>query len=187
MQQRRGTWSPLVWTPASERASAVASGDPTAGGVHVVQRGETLTAIAARYGYTVETLVAANRIQTGARLTLPGAAARSAGRSAAAPAVYVVRRGDTLSGIAARYGQSVHSLVAANGLASPNRLSVGTRLAIHGAGAPRVHVVQPGETLTGIAARYGQSVRALVAANDLGSPDRLSIGARLSIPTVPTD
>ena len=188
-----GTWSPLVWTPASELASAAASGDPTAGGVHVVQRGETLTAIAARYGYTVETLVAANglgsanRIQTGASLTLPGAADRAAGGSAAAPAVYVVRRGDTLSGIAARYGQSVHALVAANGLASPNRLSVGTRLAMPGAGAPRVHVVQPGETLTGIAARYGQSVRALVAANDLGSPDRLSIGARLSIPSVPTD
>ena len=123
----------------------------------------------------------------GASLTLPGAADGAAGGSAVAPAVYVVRRGDTLSGIAARYGQSVHALVAANGLASPNRLLVGTRLAMPGAGAPRVHVVQPGETLTGIAARYGQSVRALVAANDLGSPDRLSIGARLSIPSVPTN
>ena len=46
----------------------------------------------------------------------------------------------------------------------------------------RVHIVQRGETLTQIAARYGRSVQALVAANDLRSPNRLQIGARLSIP-----
>ena len=46
----------------------------------------------------------------------------------------------------------------------------------------RVHIVQRGETLTQIAARYGRSVQALVAANDLRSSNRLQIGARLSIP-----
>ncbi len=46
--------------------------------VHVVQRGETLTSIAQRYGVTVADLAAANRIKdpnlivVGQRLTIPG-------------------------------------------------------------------------------------------------------------------
>ena len=66
-----------------------------------------------------------------------------------------------------------------------DRLRVGWSIAIPGgesSSEARVHVVQRGETLTQIARRHGQSVQTLVAANDLGSPDRLQIGARLSIP-----
>ena len=62
---------------------------------------------------------------------------------------------------------------------------MGAQLAIPGVtspGAPRVHIIQRGETLTQIAQQYGQSVPTLVAANDLGAPDRLQIGVRLSIP-----
>jgi LysM repeat protein len=43
-------------------------------------------------------------------------------------------------------------------------------------------VVQRGETLIAIAARYGRPLEALVAANDLRSPDRLRVGMALSIP-----
>jgi len=186
-----GSWSPLVWTPATgtPAAAVVASGRP---GVHVVQRGETLSAIAARYGQSVDTLVAVNdlgspdRIRVGATLTIPGAggapAAAAAGPSAV-PAVHVVQRGETLTAIAARYGQSVEALMAVNALRSANRIGVGDRIAIPGGGAaPLVHVVQRGETLSAIAERYGRSIGALVAANDLRSPDRLAVGTRLSIP-----
>ena len=177
-----GTWSPLVWTPPAAGATPVAIGADAR--EHVVARGETLTQIASYYGYSIDALVAANglasphRIQVGARLTLPGA-------SATGSAVHMVQRGETLTAIAARYGQSVDALVAANGLASPNRLAVGMRLSIPGGagtGTPRVHVVRRGDTLTAIATRYGRSLDALVAANDLQSPDRLSVGTRLSIP-----
>ena len=43
---------------------------------------------------------------------------------------YTVKRGDTLSGIAARYSTSVSALVLANGLANPNKIKVGQKLTI---------------------------------------------------------
>jgi membrane-bound lytic murein transglycosylase D len=130
-----GSWSPLVWSPdaAPVRAAGTAPVGPDitggAGGTHVVQRGETLGAIASRYGTSVSALMAANditsanRIQVGARLTVPG-------DGSVAPQRHVVRRGETLTAIAARYGHSVDTLVAANDLRSPDRLRVGMALSI---------------------------------------------------------
>jgi len=48
-----------------------------------------------------------------------------------------------------------------------------------------VHVVQAGETLSAIAARYGVTTTALAEANQLQNPDRLAIGQRLVIPARP--
>jgi len=49
---------------------------------------------------------------------------------------------------------------------------------------PRVHEVQPGETLTALAKRYGVSIAALVKANRLpGSDGLLKVGRRLVIPS----
>ncbi len=102
----------------------------------------------------------------------------------------VVRAGDTLSGIAARHGVSVERLVALNHLPNPNRIHPGQRLQLSAPPAPSrrkptaslVHVVRPGEHLTGIARRYSTSVAALVAANHLANPSYIRAGARLVIP-----
>lgn len=48
--------------------------------------------------------------------------------------------------------------------------------------ADGVHVVEAGELLGGIAARYGVSLDAIVAANDLADPNLLHIGQELVIP-----
>ncbi len=118
--------------------------------------------------------------------------------AAAAPAedqtVYVVRAGDTLGRIAARYGVSVASLANANGIANPNRIYVGQRLVIPGgSGSPSapapspapatggIYIVQPGDTLSRIAARYRTTVAALMAANGIANPDRIWVGQRLRI------
>jgi len=50
------------------------------------------------------------------------------------------------------------------------------------AGAGRTHVVEAGETLTEIAARYGVPVAELQKANELADPDRLRVGQRLTVP-----
>jgi LysM repeat protein len=51
---------------------------------------------------------------------------------------------------------------------------------------PRTHVVQPGETLSGIARTYGTTVDAIVEANDLGSADAIiREGQELLIPVTP--
>ena len=68
-------------------------------------------------------------IHPGQRLLVPGAKAPAAGtassptaRAAARPAsgrVHVVRAGDTMTGIAARYGVALTKLLAANRLPNP--------------------------------------------------------------------
>jgi len=50
------------------------------------------------------------------------------------------------------------------------------------AGTAGVHVVQPGDTLSGIAATYGVSMQAIVDANGLVDPDNLTAGQELQIP-----
>jgi LysM repeat protein len=106
----------------------------------------------------------------------------------------IVSRGDTASGIALRHGLTVAQLAAINGLADPNRIYVGQRLSLKvspsapapaaaaPAAAPRIHVVAPGEHLTGIARRYGTTIGALVAANGLANPSYIRAGLHLAIP-----
>jgi len=55
-------------------------------------------------------------------------------------------------------------------------------LVVSGTAAGRVHTIQKGETLGGIARQYGVSESALARANGLADPNRIVAGAALSIP-----
>lgn len=107
---------------------------------------------------------------------------------AANPTV-VVRPGDTLGGIAARYGVSADRLAALNQLANPDLIEPGQQLRLPAKPATHttirivVHLVRYGEHLTGIAARYGSTIAAIVAANHLPSANLIFAGQRLSVPT----
>lgn len=95
---------------------------------------------------------------------------------------YRVQGGDTLSAIAARHGVSATSLVDANGLDDPDRIVAGTVLVIpDGEGPAGGHVVQPGETLSAIAARYGVSTSALAEANGITNPNLIRAGQHLRV------
>jgi LysM repeat protein len=111
---------------------------------HVVQEGDTLSAIAARYDTTTSALASLNDIddddllQVGDRLRLPGGP-RSEPAAAAAPIKadpsaeeHVVERGQTLSRIAEAYDIPMARLVALNDLSDPDQLKVGTRLVLRG-------------------------------------------------------
>lgn len=183
-------------------AGATAAARATSGTVHVVQRGETLASIAWRYGVTVDQLVQANGllsshwIYVGQRLVVPGAALAGATEVAVAPSggVHVVRPGESLSSIAARYGLSVWDLAWANNLSVLSWVYVGQQLALPSAAGGQasaqaeaplggaVHVVRPGETLAGIAWRYGVTVDRLVQANGLRSANLIYVGQQLRIP-----
>lgn len=117
--------------------------------------------------------------------------------SVLADATYVVEPGDTLSYIAAKYGVSVDSLISANGITDPNLIYVGQRLTIPGASSGSqppastptpvpsgdgVYIVQPGDSLSVIAARYGVTVTSLVSANGIADPSLIYVGQRLAIP-----
>ncbi len=162
------------------------------GQVHIVQAGETLSSIAARYGTTPQAIAAANNlananyIYAGQRLTIP-----SGGGAAASGGTHTVGRGETLSSIAARYGTTVAALVRANGLASANMIYVGQRLTIAGGGAAgsagssqsgSVYTVRSGDTLAAIAARYGTTAWAIASANGLSNANYIYPGQQLKIP-----
>jgi LysM repeat protein len=92
--------------------------------VHLVAKGESLTSIAATDGLSVSALAAANGLApdaeliAGSLLEIPprGEATGASTSTPRSPATYTVRRGDTLSGIAARFGLSTSELAAANGM-----------------------------------------------------------------------
>ena len=177
-------------------ALALPSEQPVLNAIHVVQAGETLSSIAQRYGTTVQAIMAANGlananlVYVGQRLRIPGA---SAGTSAGTTTgVYVVQPGDSLGAIAARYNTTVANLMALNGITNASRIIVGQRLRVNGsapaaggsattAGA-RVHVVARGDSLSAIAARYGITVSAVMAANGIRSANLIIVGQRLRIP-----
>lgn len=159
---------------------------------HVVRFGEFLDSIARRYGVSVSSLVSANGlanpnfIRVGQVLTIPGAGTTEG----SAPLVHMVQRGESLDSIARKYGVSVQTLAAANGMTPSSIIYTGTQLRVsplpptftpdpHSAGA---YIVRSGDTLGGIAAAYGTTVTRLVELNGLANANRISVGQRLDVP-----
>jgi LysM repeat protein len=100
---------------------------------------------------------------------------------------YTVQRGDTLYSIARRYGTTVNAIAQANGILNPSYIYVGQVLCIPSGGAAPVltggyYTVQRGDTLYSIALRYGTSVWAIVAANNIANPSLIYPGQVLLIP-----
>lgn len=122
---------------AAERELAAGGSRP--GAIHRVRKGESLSTIARRYRVTVRQMLAWNDVDAGATLRVgqrvrvgPAAVSRE-GAGSPGPsggATHLVRRGETLAGLAKRYRVSVAALMAANGLRSARDLQAGRRLTI---------------------------------------------------------
>ncbi|HWV58785.1 MAG TPA: LysM peptidoglycan-binding domain-containing protein [Longimicrobiales bacterium] len=109
---------------------------------------------------------------------------------AAASITHIVRRGETLSHIARRYGVSVQSIQRENNVTNPRRIQIGQRLQIPGAGdaahqpaevAWHEYRVRRGDSLWAIARRYGVTVKELQSWNNLGSRSLIRPGQVLRI------
>jgi LysM repeat protein len=102
------------------------------------------------------------------------------------PVVHVVRWGETLSGIAVRYGTTVQAIAATNHIANPHRIYAGQRLTIPSAPWPPAggfwYTVRYGDTLSGLAWRFGRNMWTIANANEIKYPNRIYAGRRLYIP-----
>lgn len=174
-------------------------------GRYRIGRGDTLGAIASRFGVGVQQLMAWNglpnsRIRAGRYLNVraPGSSsgggnggetyAASSDPGPAPSGQYTVRRGDNLSAIASRYRVSVPDLKSWNRLRG-NSINVGQVLRVPGsnprgssaaAAAGGSHQIRNGDNLATIASRYGVSVDDLKAWNGLRS-NRIQAGDTLRV------
>lgn len=170
---------------------------------YLVRPGDTLGAIARGHGVSIRTLARVNGISNpnlvriGQYLVIPTRVRRYR---------YRVRWGDTLIGIGARYGMTVAAIRSMNrnlgvyplagqwlrvcsgcggestytSVRSAPSTTAGTGL------TARTYVVQPGDNLNGIAARFGISTSAVTSINNLVNQDLVVIGTRLRIPGATT-
>jgi LysM repeat protein len=202
--------------PGSAAAQALESAPPadvTPATTYTVAAGDSLWSIAKKHGTTVTELARANKLTSNSRLSIgqkliipgktPAAAGGGVGESVSG-ATYVVKPGDTLSGIAHRAGSTPADIRRANNLTS-DYVRVGQELRLPAesasatvapsAGAPAassapakkpegsvVHVVKPGETLGAIARKYQVKVSDLAVANNIADPKKIRPGQELVIP-----
>ncbi len=215
----------LLTDDGAARLAAAAMEPPPPPTRHRVRRGESLTTIARRYDVAASDLRAANGlhgsvIQPGQMLVIPRGSAAGSGVTELAQSrpeiaaqlpesqperaptektatrTHVVKRGDTLYGVARRYGVSIPALAAANDLSSKSQLTAGARLEIPGSagsaggsgkgggareGTRMTYQVRNGDTLSEIADKFNVSVSQLKSWNRLRQASSLRAGQKLVV------
>ena len=165
---------------------------------YIVQPGDTLSEIASRYGTTVQELAAINHLanpnlifpgetlRVTTNSTVPGAETRGTGSI-----TYTVQRGNTLSQIANAYGVTVSHIVEMNDIQNPNliypgeklRITESTNTTLNSVIQNNYYTVQRGDTLSGIARRYGVTVQYLVNLNGISNPNLIYPDQSLTLPS----
>ena len=163
---------PAASQPAPTSTSApvqlYASGpSPQAAGeakAHVVQSGDSIGAIAKKYGLKTQDVLDANKLndksmlRLGQKILLPGPSASPATQAAApAPAA----------------------------TSEPVRLAVSAKPPLHSGREANVHVVQSGDSVGAIANKYGIKAQDLLDANKLTGKSMLQLGQKILLPTTP--
>ena len=152
---------------------------------YTVKRGDTLWGIAKKFGVTVSAVVNANNIRNpnliyvGEVFIIPHmTSAESFGYT-----LYTVRRGDTLWGISRKFGTSINSIVALNGIENPNLIYAGEVFKIPSAHSEQavIYTVKRGDTLWGISRKFGTTVENLVKLNSVKNPNLIYVGEKLII------
>ncbi|HLS66902.1 MAG TPA: LysM peptidoglycan-binding domain-containing protein [Pseudogracilibacillus sp.] len=193
---------------SAKKNSSSSSSTKSSASTYKVKSGDTLSAIAARHGVTVANLKSWNNLSSD--LIFPGQAlsvkkssgssssSKSGSSSSSSSSTYTVKSGDSLSKIASMHGISIKNLMDWNNLTSTlifpgNKLVVKKGAASSGgssnssssggsssSGSSSTYVVKSGDTLSGIASKYGVTVNNLMKWNNLSSTT-IYIGDKLKV------
>jgi LysM repeat protein len=200
------TSASVAATATTPPAAAVADAPTT----YTVVAGDTVSGIAGRYGLATASVLALNGLGWKSiifpgqqlKLTSSGPVQIAETDDDTAPVTkYSIRSGDTVGAIAAKFGIPTQTLLSANGLGWSSIIYPGQTITIPGASsvadaAPAVAVsesvpvvtqstsytIVAGDTISSIAARFGVTAQALVAANGLSLSSVIYTGHRLTIP-----
>ncbi len=170
---------------------------------HTIAEGENLYTIADQYSTTVETLNSINGmtaddiLQIGRVLTVSGVVPLPAGLTVIddsdlaalpgyppVPKIHRIAAGDSLGGIAQQYDVALDLLALSNNISTDTLLQLGDTLLIPGATGELIgmtHIVEPGDTLDNIAARYNSSADQILRTDAIINPAFLPIGLELPI------
>ncbi len=164
--------------------------------IHVVKKGETLARIATAYKVTASSIAKrndinnVNMIRSGQKLVIPGAAEGvSSGSSARTNRFHIVKNGETLAHVAAKYdGVTSDQIAKSNGIVDGIIYS-GTRLFLDGpvysarSGSRVTYTVKSGDTLGGIAHAHKVTTASIIELNNISNPNVIRVGQELVIST----
>ena len=158
------------------------TGDQNSSGeeiIYTVKSGDTLSGIAHLYGTTWQNLAEINHLSD-PNLIYPGEKIVINHKSY--EDIYIVKPGDTLSGIAQLYGTTWQHLAEINHLSNPNLIYPGQSIDVgFENNNSETYVVKSGDTLSGIAQLYGTTWQHLAEINNLRDPNLIYPGEVINI------
>lgn len=151
---------------------------------YTVKSGDTLSSIATRFNTTYQDLARLNNIAS-PYVIYPNQVVKIKGDNTVAnntsnsATTYVVKSGDTLSGIAIKYGTSYQALASLNDISYPYTIYPNQVLKVNGT-ASKTYTVHSGDTLSGIANKLDVSVSYLVSNNGIHNANLIYVGETLN-------
>lgn len=148
--------------------------------LYTVSPGDTLYAIAEKFGSTVSAIARANgivdtdKIYPDQKLRIPIFEEENV-------ITYSVQPGDTLYSISKYFGVPIDKIVSENNLDDPDMLAINQvlRIPIKKPTLPGVYTVRPGDTLYSLAKKYDTTVSELINLNRITTPNLIYPGQQI--------
>lgn len=172
---------------AEKKPSDSKTSNNITGSTYKVKSGDTLSAIASRAGTTLKTLQSLNGInnpdliKVGQTITLKSSAKKTKSTN---NKTYTIKSGDTLSGIAKEHGTTTKKLQDINNISNPNKIYAGQKIKVTSSAKKsnkKYHTVKSGDTVSGLAKKYGSSQADIKSWNNIKDVNKIYIGQKLRV------